>query len=197
MKMKRLLPFLLLFAFCPSIMAGIADDGEISDGEYDYGFIEIEDENLLVTGGGASSIDAYGSSYITILNTSPLSSSGGIEDLNLGHTTHLEMFDGEIGVLDFRGDSTGEISGGSINYIRSFQLSDTIKHITFICDVDSVNLAGNLLTGDWLDEKGNFSITLLDQSPYDSVYSNINFIVPEPATVVLLGLGGFLIRRKK
>ena len=141
-------------------------------------------------------ITAFCSSYITILNTSPLSSSGGIEDLNLGHTTHLEMFDGEIGVLDFRGDSTGEISGGSIDYIRSFQNSDSLRHITFICDVSSVDFTGNLLTGDWLDGKGNFSVTLLNQTPYDSVYSNINF-VPEPATLVLLGLGGLLIRKRK
>jgi hypothetical protein len=121
---------------------------------------------------------------------------GGIADLNLGNTSHLKMLNGVIDVLDFRGDSTGEISGGSINYIRSIQLSGTTKHITFICDVDSVNLTGNLLTGDWLDGKGDFSITLLDQSPYDSVYSNIEFI-PEPATLALLALGGLLLRHKR
>ena len=195
--MKRLVPLLLIVVSCPFLLAGIADDGVIENGEYDYGLIEIEDENLLITGGGVNAIDAYGSSFIKIENTSALSSSGGISDLNLGHTSRLEMLNGEMGVLDFRGDSTAVISGGSINYIRSFQLSEAMKHITFICDVDSVDYTDNLLTGNWLNGRGSFSITLLDQSPYPSVYSNINFVVPEPATLILFGLAGLLIRRKK
>ena len=71
-----------------------------------------------------------------------------------------------------------------------------MKHITFICDVDSIVLEGNLLTGNWLGNKGSFSIILDDQNGYDSVYSNINFI-PEPMSLALLGLGGLLLRRKK
>jgi len=61
--------------------------------------------------------------------------------------------------------------------------------------VDSIDLTGNLLTGNWLDGSG-FSVTLLDQTGYDPVYSNINF-VPEPATLALFGLGGLLLRKKR
>ena len=51
---RRLFPFFLLLAFSTSVFSGVADDGVISTGEYDYGIIEWTsyDPPLIVEGGG-------------------------------------------------------------------------------------------------------------------------------------------------
>ena len=52
-----------------------------------------------------------------------------------------------------------------------------------------------MLTGKWLDGL-DFSIQLIDVAGYTPTINNITFI-PEPASLVLIGLGGLLIRRRK
>jgi hypothetical protein len=57
--------------------------------------------------------------------------------------------------------------------------------------------SSNMLTGLWVDDSA-FSIQLVDQTGYDPVIDNIAFtVIPEPATLLLFGLGGLLLRRKK
>ena len=96
-------------------------------------------------------------------------------------------------------DATATLSGGRIDVIESFQRSGETQHITMICDVDSVNYnpTSGLLTGNWLDGKGSFSIMLVNVDPtrFDTTYSNIHFI-PEPATMLLFGFGALLMRRR-
>ncbi len=52
--MKRIVLCFLLIAFSTSVFSGVADDGAISTGEYDYGIIEWNSRNpsLVVEGGG-------------------------------------------------------------------------------------------------------------------------------------------------
>jgi hypothetical protein len=194
--MKRLIPCLLLFPVFVTISFGeIVFDYTISDAYY-HGMLTLNSESLLVTGAGALAIEAIGESYIEVQDTAPLEDNiGGIYSLYLTDASAMRLYDGEMGGFSTYDDATATVSGGRIDYISSYQDSDIIKHITFIADLDSIDLTGNLLTGNWLDGSG-FSVTLLDQSGYDSVYSNINF-VPEPATVALFGLGGLLLRRRK
>ena len=192
--MKRLLLCLLLFCIFVSISFGeIVFDYTISD-TYEFGIFQLNGESLLVTGAGADNIEARGESYIEVQNTLPLENNiGGIYALDLDDFSTMNYYDGETNLFRIIGDATATFSGGRIDYISSYQDSDLTKHITFIADLDSIDLTGNLLTGNWLDDS-SFSITLQDQSGYDPVYSNINF-VPEPATLILFGLGGLLIRR--
>ena len=190
--MKRLIPNLLLFCVCASVSFGTFDY-EISDSY--KGSVTLNSESLLVTGAGCISIFAKGTSYV-----------GGIYTLGLAGFSTMNYYGGETGNFYIYDDAVATFSGGRIDYMSSYQFAWRWEgtcpsvlvpnpHITFICDVDSVNLTGNLLTGNWLDDS-SFSVTLVDQAGYDSVYSNINFI-PEPASLLLLGLGGLLIRRKK
>jgi len=170
-------------------------DDTISD-TYEVGIFSLNSESLLVTGAGADDSEARGESYIEVHNTAPLEQNvGGIYALDLHDFSTINYYDGEMGSFRIINDATATFSGGRIDYISSYQDSDLIKHITFIADLDSIDLTGNLLTGNWLDGSG-FSVTLLDQTGYDSVYSNINF-VPEPATAALFGLGFLLLRKRK
>jgi len=166
---------------------------------YEYG-VEIEgEESLLVTGGGADSIDAFDFSYIEIQNTAPYQAHvGGILGLYLHGSSNLHFFDGEIIGLDITSGATAILEGGQISSIESWQEvfvgDDVIKHIEIKSDDYDFNSSTNLLTGTWLDDSA-FSIQLVNQDGYDDVIDNI-FFTPEPTSLALLALGGLLLRRR-
>lgn len=160
----------------------------ISGGDIDV--IYSYDDSILNISRGKAGVDALA------YNNSVVNMSGGTTgSYFIDNNSRVNLSGGEMNGIFLRDDATFIISGGSINYIKSYQYSNVLKHITFFCDVDSVSYSGNLLTGNWLD--GNsFSITLNDQSSYDSVYSNIEFIT-EPATLLLVAIGALVLRLKR
>ena len=198
--MKRLIPYILLMAICTPMSLG-AFDYTISDTFVSS--VNLNNQSLLVTGAGTYQIDARGSSYIEIQDTAPLSfpqNPGGIVGVLLDDNSSMNFYDGELSGMNIYDNATATFSGGRIDYLRSYQSilgpnQTIIKHITFICDVDSVNLTGNLLTGDWLDGS-SFSITLQNQSSYDPVIDNIQFI-PEPTTICFMGIGLLLLKKRR
>lgn len=195
--MKKMVISLMLVLCVPFVCAEIIEFDRIISDTYEIVTVNLNGESLLVNGAGANIVNAKSGSYVEVQNTAPLEQYvGGLYLLNLDNST-MNYYGGETSAFSIYDSATATFSGGSINHIYSYQDSDLIKHITFICDVDSIDLTGNLLTGDWLDGS-SFSVTLQDQDPtkYDSVYSNINF-VPEPGTLILFGLGGVALRRKK
>ena len=203
--MKRLLANLLLVCVCASVSFGTFDY-VISDA-YEFGTFMLNSESLLVTGAGADGIFANDTSYVEVQNTAPLQQHvGGIYDLILDDFSTMNYYGGEMGGISIYHDAVATFSGGRIDYISSYQFAWRLEgtypsvlvpnpHITFICDVDSVDLTGNLLTGNWLDGSG-FSVTLVDRDGYSPVIENIQFI-PEPASLLLLGAGGLLLRKRK
>lgn len=159
--MKRLISSLVLIALCFLQSFGNFDY-TISD---TYKFtVDLNNQSLLVTGAGVEEIHARGESYVEIHDTTPLQQHiGGIYALDLDDFSTLYYLGGEMGGFHIYDYAEAVFSGGRILAISSYQDSDIKKHITFICDVDSVSLTDNLLTGDWLDDKGSFSITLQNQ----------------------------------
>jgi hypothetical protein len=58
------------------------------------------------------------------------------------------------------------------------------------------NPANKRLTGTW-EDFSKFNIKLVDYQGYSPTIDNIKFtIIPEPMTLLLIGLGGIMIRRR-
>ena len=209
---RRLFPFFLLLAFSTSVFSGVADDGVISTGEYDYGIIEWTSYNppLIVEGGGANCIEMRNFGRLEVGYTSiPINddwNTGGIRDIHLDDYSELLYLDGMTDLITIGENAEAVLTGGIINGIRSYQYTDS-THIDLYCqpgwswlyddeDFDGIDeIVG--ITGLWQDDS-DFTIGFINDYTfgYDPVYMNIN-VIPEPTTLALLALGGLLIRGKK
>ena len=167
-----------------------------------------DDEMILVDlEGGMDRLTLYYQSSANIIGTSTLGQGiGGIGEINLFEYSSMDFSGGELGNLDIFNDATAILSGGSVVSIESNQIAWQHEgdphvlvpnpHITIVYSGDLPTVdTNNVLTGLWGDGSA-FSIYLHDISGFSPAIENIQFI-PEPATLILLGVGGLLIRRKK
>ena len=148
-----------------------------------------------------------------IEGTDPLISEyvGGIWLLFQGSYSTLEILGGEIHEFNIGSSAYATISGGRIDELSSRQYvglrwiegtddppeyeSDT--HIEIICLDWKHDDDTNVLTGTWEDTT-TFNIQLVDYDSYATTIDNIEFtIIPEPATLLLFGVGGLLLRKRK
>ena len=203
--MKRTLTVFLFTIICMPVFGGILDDNKITAGEYGY-FITWRSFNppLIVDGGGAEEIQVRDNGRLIVQSTSkPLNmDDSGVYDILLYNTAHLEYLNGVTELIRIGNNATAVLKGGSINLINSMQFTNKTgadPHIDLYCRLDSWSWINNDpfagIQGLWLDGSP-FYIQFSNDSTYDPVWTNIN-IIPEPASLLLLGLGGFLLRRKK
>lgn len=169
---------------------------------YRLGTIDLDSQSLLVLGAGAGWIDSRGSSYVEVHNTdTPLELNvGGIWTMDLNDSSDLVYLGGETMDLTLSDHATAILEGGRIDYISSFQYvlspnQNYIPHIEIVSTEYDFDSSTNTLTGVWMDGS-TFDIQLVDQSGYDPVIENI-FFTPEPATLLLVGAGGLLLRRRR
>ena len=194
--MKRM----VLFLVCVS--AGFAgySDGFITAGEYEFGVTwKSYDPPLIVDGGGADNISVRDHGRLIVKSTSkPLSAYqpvGGVYDILLFDTSHLLYLDGvtELIMLTANGmvANTAELKGGSINYLKSGQYTTMIgadPHIDLYCLPGHSWISDNPLLGvegQWWDGSP-FRIKFINVAGFDPAWTNINFITPEPATLLML-----------
>lgn len=191
--MKMLPIAAIMLMLLPSISSAYTH--EIHSG-YTAGVTLKEYEFLWMTGGGVGSIDLYAHSSAKIEGTSDLiQGSGGIWDIMAAGYSHLDFYGGEVQQLGMGSYATATLKGGRINSLRTHQGAG-YPYIDLYCLDWYHNDLTNLLTGHWSDGSA-FSIQLLDVAGTVKNIDNINFIIiPEPVTMLLLGLGGLLIRRK-
>ena len=197
--MKRATHYLIAICVCVPVSFG-AFDHVISD-TYEHGTVTLNSESLLVTGAGALSIRAYGSSYVELRETTPplQMDVGGVWGMRLNDSSSMNYYGGETGDITFWDNSSAVIQGGRIDYISSYQyvLSSNqtyIPHIEIVSTEYDFDSSTNKLTGVWMDDS-TFDIQLVDQSGYDPVIENI-FFTPEPATLCMMGVGVLLLRRR-
>ncbi len=195
----------LLFHVCVCWLGSVAHGIVISDSW--IGGVQLHgDESLVMTGGGADIIESWDESSIKIIDTWTYQDFvGGIGSIAMNDNSTLEFFDGDMLSLWIYENATATLSGGTIGSIRSHQrpLGGDYppfywdKHITieYSGELPTVD-ENNLLTGLWADGS-TFSIQLHDGTGvFHPAISNIEF-VPEPTPVVLFGLGGLFLRKRK
>jgi len=192
--MRHSVLILTIAAVCVNgVFAGY--DYVMEDG---YGLPSLHDtETLLMTGGGAGVLVLWDYSFARIEGTSPLQQGfGGIWTLGVTGYSHLEFYGGEVHEFSIGSYATAMLAGGRIDIISSTQNAYWNPHIEIVCDIDSVHYdpVTKMLTGNWLDGTA-FSTQLIDVEWASPTIENI-FFTPEPATLLLLGLGSVLLRRR-
>jgi hypothetical protein len=130
---------------------------------------------------------------------------GGILDIALTNTSHMDYYGGVTQELSLFKNATAYLYGGRIDYISSHQLVQWLngepfgQHIIIDCQLGWSWILNNQqkvgITGIWRDGSA-FNIRFLNDADYDPVWENVN-IIPEPATFLLIGLGGLWIRRNR
>jgi hypothetical protein len=137
---------------------------------------------------------------LDIRNTAPLVKfSGGIWTLDLSDWSQLNFSGGQIYWFDIDDYATAVLSGGNINTLRNYNEQPVYdKRIEIICKSYDYNATTKKLTGIWGDDT-SFNIQLSDspQYTYTPTYNILKFtIIPEPMSLILLSIGGLLLRKK-
>ena len=196
-----------LFILCMSVSLSFAgySDGWITKSEYEYG-VRWASSNppLIVNGGGADVIEIRTSGRLEVRSTSiPVNGdwyTGGIRDIWLDDYSELLYLGGITDLITLDENAVAILTGGCIGAITSYQAVGWLhgqpieQHIEMVVRDHFYDSATKMLTGHWLDNT-SYSIQLINESGYDNVIDNIIF-TPEPATILLITLGGLLIRQR-
>jgi len=201
-----------------------ATDYVMGPGDHFGGLGLVEYDTLLMTGGTIESLGIGGYAVSDIEGTSPLGSlpiDGGIWHIGIGvygtlnisggeiknieavEISTINMTGGNVYSLEMKNFSMTYLYGGQINTLASDQMAfwqpsgqtDLNGWIQFFCREYDYDTDARILTGTW-EDYSDFSIQLLNIGTIPT-YDQIEFhIIPEPGTIILLGLGGIFLKRR-
>jgi hypothetical protein len=197
--MKSFVPFVMLsFCMCPCL-GSIIDDPEIADGyltnsEYvNMGVLEGY-EKLFVMGGGANRIEVRDWGYLEVQDTAkPLGYHSGIYDIMLGDNSELLYLGGITEEITIGKNAKAYLKGGRIDYITIGDHPNYSHELVIYCRAGYLmNSSG--ISGLWANGT-SFDIEFINASaPYPPTWQGIDIvIVPEPASLILLTLGGLFL----
>jgi len=195
MKRKMILGLVVL-----SLLNGISYSTlyEIGAGENLGGLIIDTGDELIMTGGWGITLSCIGSSQASIYDTDDGKQ---LMEISAGSSSLLNIYGGTIGTIELTNSNTTVIKGGNIGTLISAQevyedggMGIHIPMTALYVSEWSYNDTTMLLTGKWQDLTP-FSIQLEDKYGI-STYDNLAFI-PEPCSLVLFGLTGLILRKRK
>jgi len=190
--MKAFMSGLLIVVSSVSVSAATYT---VTDGYFNSMTIE-NDDTLIMTGGGGRLIWGRDNGVLDIRNTSSPYVYGvsGIETIRLWENSHLHFSGGSLRLLETTDNASVVLTGGQIGSINAYYPGPgDLNHITIHCQPDWT-YQNSYLSGLWLDNSA-FNIRLYSQGT-SGVFDNITF-VPEPSTLLLMGLGSFLLHRRR
>ncbi|HML76697.1 MAG TPA: hypothetical protein PKB02_19555, partial [Anaerohalosphaeraceae bacterium] len=187
--MKRFM--MLLMGLSLPALAGYTY--EVQDEDYFVAMTIENSQTMLVTGGGGYYLNLFDYSQAVIKNTSPLVEGyGGIWEIHATAYSNLAFTGGAVHRLTIGTYATAQISGGQIDQIWSSYFLPDANRIILTCNpgylLSYTNGVVTGISGTWLDGS-NFNIRLVNPAGSSTVFSNMT-IIPEPATMLLLAVGG-------
>lgn len=192
------------------------EDGVIEDGDV-FSWVSVYNDATVNMSGGVvtSQLSAYDFSLVNIsggileatisTDASTVNLSGNMQANQLGVSGSgtANMYGGTVGFIEAWNHSTVNLYGGTISdYVLAYGDESLVVNIygyDFNYDALGGSYGGGQLTGFWLDDSP-FTIDLwYSSNPGEATidtYSHI-VLVPEPATVLFLGAGMLMLRRRR
>ena len=143
----------------------------------------------------------YSTLEVEYTSTPLVNNVGGVYEIFMNNNSHLIYSEGVTNSIYAIQDATAYINGGQINLLKSVQKPTLGKTITIDCMPNSWSWIGEKdaytgITGLW--ENGEeFTITFVNDhlNIFPDTWTHID-VIPEPVTMLMLGLGTLLLKRR-